>query len=153
MSSPINLPLSPSALTGLLATFPWLLLGVFSAGAAIESSLLLLAFLPPIGLLGWRSLEKHGRLRGSGAVTALQADDSGVLCQLRDGRAIRCQVDSSSSIGPSFVILKLQPEGTTSHRMMVLITGSIGPFRANVPDQDFRRLRMWLRINQPSRAH
>ncbi|WP_133169833.1 hypothetical protein [Marinobacter halophilus] len=129
---------------------PWLVLGAFAAGAAMESSLLLLAFLPPICLLGWRSFQKHGLLQGPNAVIALRFDHPGVTCQFRDGSELHCRISTSSSLGAAFLVLRLQPEDTRSNGIVVLITGNSGPFRANVPEADFRRLRMWLRIGQPS---
>lgn len=129
---------------------PWLLLGMFAVVAAMESSLLLLALLPVIGLLGWRSFQRHGLLQGPGAVIALRAEHRGITCQLRDGRELQCRISASSSLGATFLVLKLQPEDTRSSGIVVLITGDTGPFRANVPEADFRRLRMWLRISQPS---
>ncbi|MFO8143020.1 MAG: hypothetical protein R6T87_14305 [Marinobacter sp.] len=150
MSSRINLTLLPSGITGCLAVLPWLVLGAFAAGAAMESSPLLLVFLPPICLLGWRSFQKHGLLQGPDAVIALQADKTGVTCLLRDGREICCRISRASALGASYLVLKLQPEGTRSRSLVVLMTANAGPFSANVAEPEFRRLRMWLRLGQPS---
>lgn len=152
MSSRINLSLAPSGITGCLAVLPWLVLGAFATSAAIESSPLLLLFLPPICLLGWRSFQKHGLLQGADAVIALRTDKTGVTCQRRDGSEIGCRISMASALGASYLVLKLQPVDTRSRSLVVLMTANTGPFNANVAEPDFRRLRMWLRLGQPSGA-
>lgn len=131
---------------------PWLVLGLFAAGAAMQSSLVLLVFLPPISLLGWRCFQRHGLLQGPDAVIGLRTGKAGVTCQLRDGREIGCRISKSSALGASYLVLKLHPEGTRCRSLVVLMTANTGPFSANVSGPDFRRLRMWLRIGQPSDA-
>lgn len=150
MSSRIDLTLSPSGSAGVLAILPWFVLGLFAAVAAMESSLLLLAFLPPVCLLGWRCFQRHGLLQSPDAVIGLRTDKSGVTCRLRDGREIGCRIIKSSALGASYLVLKLQTEGTRSRSLVVLMTANTGLLNANVSGPDFRRLRMWLRIGQPS---
>jgi len=150
VSSRIELSLAPSFIAGSLAVIPWLLLAAFNIGAALESSLWLLSGLPAIGWLGWQSFKKHGLLSGPSAIIALEAENTGVKCRRRDGRKVQCRIGSSSSLGASVLVLNLLPEGTRFTPIIVVMTGDVGPFKARVPEPDFRRLRMMLRIGLPS---
>lgn len=105
-------------------------------------------FLPIIGWFGWRSYRRHGLLKGANAVVALKTDGRGLLCQCADGRELPVSVDSASSVGASFLTLKLRAPAAISGRLFTLIISGQGPLRANAPETDFRRLKMWLRTGQ-----
>lgn len=153
MSSPIELRLSPSLTAGLLSITPWLVLATFTTVAAIETSAWLLALLPLIAALTRHQFVRCGLLRGRGAIVALQATPEGLVCELADGRQVSARVCSSSGLGASLLALKLRPEGSTSGSMFTLIVGDTGLFRANVAEDDFRRLRMWLRTGPAATTH
>jgi len=153
VSSRIDLTLSPSGITGLLACAPWILLGAFALGAALETSLWLLMGVPVTIVFAWRNFRRYGLLRGPRAVKALRTDSGGITCQFGDGHELPVRISGSSTLSASCLILKLHPQNSRSGSIMVLITGKIGPFRANAPEPDFRRLRVWLRIGQTQNAH
>ncbi|AMQ90173.1 hypothetical protein [Marinobacter sp. LQ44] len=153
MSSRIDLTLSPSGITGLLACAPWMLLGGFALGAALEASLWLLVAVPITIVFAWRNFQRYGLLRGPGAVKALRTDSGGITCQFGDGHETPVRVCASSTLGASCLILKLHPQDSRSGSIMVMITGKIGPFQANAPEPEFRRLRVWLRIGHTRNAH
>ncbi len=148
MSSQIDLRLSPSVTAGLLATLPWLALACFTVVAGTSGAPALLVFVPIIGGFGWRSYQRHGLLKGANAVVALKTDSRGLLCQCADGRELPVLVDSASSLGASFLALKLRAPATISGRLFTLIISEQGALQANAPEADFRRLKMWLRTGQ-----
>jgi toxin CptA len=152
VSSRIELSLSPSRAAGVLAALPWLILMVFSSVAAPASSLWLLLMLVPAAILAVRQFRRCGLLRGAGAVVALQADADNLTCRIAGGETRSVRICSSSSLGASFLALKLRPADTTSGTMFVLVLGASSLFGANAPETDFRRLRMWLRAGQPATA-
>lgn len=153
MSSRTDLTLSPSGITGLLASAPWILLGAFALGAALETSLWLLMVVPVTLVFAWRNFRRYGLLRGPRAVKALRTDSGGITCQFGDGHETPVRVCASSTLGASCLILKLHPQDSRSGSIMVMITGKIGPFQANAPEPEFRRLRVWLRIGHTRNAH
>ncbi|MGM0953710.1 MAG: hypothetical protein ACQEW7_12115 [Pseudomonadota bacterium] len=148
MSSRIDLRLRPSATAGLLATLPWLILAGFTVTASISGPQVLLLFIPVIGWFGWRSYQRHGLLKGDNSVVALTTDARGLCCQCADGRELSVTIDSASSLGASFLALKLRAPAATSGRLFTLIISEQGLPGANAPEADFRRLKMWLRAGQ-----
>lgn len=148
MSSQIDLRLLPSVTAGLIATLPWLALACFTGVAGSSGSQALLAFIPVIGWLGWRSFQRHGQLKGANAVVALRTGSRGLVCQCADGRELPVTVDSSSSLGSSLLALKLRPPAAISGTLFTLIISKQGLFRANAPEADVRRLKVWLRTGQ-----
>ncbi|WP_138437770.1 hypothetical protein [Marinobacter shengliensis] len=153
MSSQIDLALSPSGITGLLASAPWILLSAFAIGAALETSLWLLMVGPVTIAFAWRNFRRYGLLRSPRAVKALRTDSGGITCQFGDGHETPVRVCASSTLGASCLILKLHPQDSRSGSIMVMITGKMGQFQANAPEPEFRRLRVWLRIGHTRNAH
>jgi len=145
VSSRIDLRLRPSATAGLLATLPWLVLAGFTVTASISGPRILLLFVPVIAWFGWRSYQRHGLLKGTNAIVALTIDTGGLCCQCADGRELPVTIDSASSLGASFLALKLRAPAATSGRLFTLIISEQGLPGANAPETDFRRLKMWLR--------
>jgi toxin CptA len=76
---------------------------------------------------------------------ALTTDTGGLCCQCADGRELSVTIDSASSLGASFLALKLRSPAATSGRLFTLIISEKGPLGANAPEAEFRRLKMWLR--------
>ena len=152
MSSRIELRLSPSRAAGILAALPWLVLMVFSLVAAPASSLWLLLLLAPAGIMAIRQFRRCGLLKGPDAIVALQSDADTLTCQLANGETRTVRICGSSSLGASFLALKLRPADTTSRTMFVLVLGASSLLGANAPETDFRRLRMWLRAGRPTTA-
>ena len=151
MSSPIELRLAPSAIAGLLAILPWLVLAGFVLAASASGWPVLLLSLPVVIGFAWRSYQRQGLLQGANAVVALKVGSQGLACRCADGEELPVTVDSASSLGASFLALKLRAPVDTSGTLFTLIISGPGPW-ANASQADVRRLTTWLRLGQARSA-
>ena len=152
MSSRIELSLQPSLAAGLVASAPWLAMACFIliAGTAHKGPLLL-GLIPTltVALLRFRNT---GLLVTKRAVTALKVLDGQLYAQLGHSRTVAMEIAASSQLGAHLAVLKLRPVGTSLYSHSTILLTGTGPVRGNVPEDEFRRLRVWLRLgrSQPS---
>lgn len=148
MSSRIELTLSPSRLAGLLATLPWLVLLVFLTASALAGKLWLLA-VTPVALAGsLRQYRSHGLLRGRNSVCCLLVDQDQLYAATGDNRRVPVIAASTSRVWSGLALLKLRPAGTRLRSYStILMAPSLGT-DGNCPEEEFRRLRMWLRLGR-----
>jgi toxin CptA len=80
-------------------------------------------------------------------VTHLSVAHGQLHARIGDGDWHAVTVAGESRIGTRLTLLKIRPVTTrSSWRMVVLV--NLGPSFRNVPPEEFRRLRMWLRLGQ-----
>ena len=144
MSNPIELNLSPSRAAGICASLPWLALSAVLLAISLSITPLALVLLPVSLLLGWQEFRRCGRLRGANAIISLTTDDRHLRCQLANGREVTTRVCGCSSLGASFLVLKVESVVTRSDTMTAILLSPSRLCRGNVSEQAFRRLRMWL---------
>lgn len=148
MSSRIELTLHPSVTTGLLATVPWLVLFFFLVVAAYEGKPWLLVGLP-VTLVGASiQYRRSGMLVGDSAVNALMVEQGQLSARLGDGRHVNVEAAGTSRLGPRLALLKLRPQGTRVKAYSAILLANSSCFRGNVPEDEFRRLRVWLRLGR-----
>jgi len=151
VSSRIELTLSPSVLVGLLAVLPWLLLTAFLVIAALAgTSWLLLA--TPVALGGAALQYRYnGLLLGKHSVNSLLIEHGKMYAKTGDSRQVQVLPLASSRIWSGLALLKLRPTGTRfrSYNTILLAPSSGRP--GNVSKDDFRRLRVWLRLGRSGR--
>ncbi|NWN92545.1 hypothetical protein HLV39_13700 [Marinobacter adhaerens] len=151
MSSRTDLTLSPSTAAGCLAAAPWLATCAFAliAGAAGKHWMYLLALPTLVGATAQFRL--NGLLKGATAVRALYQDQNTLFARLGNGRTIAVSPCSSSRISSKVVLLKLRPTASRySTYPVVLLTGK--RIAGNLPEDQFRRLRMWLRLGHTQQS-
>ncbi|MBW7472758.1 hypothetical protein [Marinobacter sp. F4218] len=149
MSSRIELTLIPSVATGLLAIAPWLVLLGFLVAAAYGDKPWLLAGLPIMLAGAAVQYRRAGRLRGRSAVNALIVEHGQLSARLGDGRQISVKAARTSRLGARLALLKLHPCDTTVKAYSAILLANTACLKGNVPEDEFRRLRMWLRLGQP----
>ena len=108
MSNPIELNLSPSRAAGICASLPWLALSAVLLAISLSITPLALVLLPVSLLLGWQEFRRCGRLRGANAIISLTTDDRHLRCQLANGQEVTARVCGCSSLGASFLVLKVE---------------------------------------------
>lgn len=93
-------------------------------------------------------------LQGKFAVGALRLDDEQLYAELSDGRLIPVSVSPASRIGSRLTLLKLCPVGTRVRTYSTILLADANGTHGNVPEAEFRRLRVWLRLgnSQPTSA-
>tara|TARA_B100001971_G_scaffold123940_1_gene114106 strand:- start:385 stop:846 length:462 start_codon:yes stop_codon:yes gene_type:complete len=144
VSNPIELNLSPSRAAGICASLPWLALSAVLLAISLSITPLTLVLLPVSLLLGWQEFRRCGRLRGANAIISLTTDDRHLRCQLANGQEVTARVCGCSSLGASFLVLKVESVVTRSDTMTAILLSPSRLCRGNVSEQAFRRLRMWL---------
>ena len=144
MSNPIELNLSPSRAAGICASLPWLALSAVLLAISLSITPLALVLLPVSLLLGWQEFRRCGRLRGANAIISLTTDDRHLRCQLANGQEVTARVCGCSSLGASFLVMKVESVVTRSDTMTAILLSPSRLCRGNVSEQAFRRLRMWL---------
>ncbi|MBU2954125.1 hypothetical protein [Marinobacter sp. F3R08] len=148
MSNRIELALAPSPLVGILAVFPWLLLLAFLAVAAMAGKIWLL-IAAPIALCGATfQYRSNGLLLGNGALNGLLIEHGKMYAKTPDNRQIHVIPLASSRIWSGLAVLKLRTADTNirSYTTILLAPSPGGP--GNVPPEEFRRLRVWLRLSR-----
>ncbi|MCM0611179.1 hypothetical protein KFJ24_01675 [Marinobacter sediminum] len=148
MSSRIELNLSPSVAVGILATLPWLVLLIFIVIAAATGKGWLAAGIP-ITLIGaFAQYRNSGMLRGASSVGALRLKDEQLYAKLVDGRLIPVTAGPNSRVGARLALLKLRPVGTRLLSYSAILLADTAGTHGNVPEDEFRRLRVWLRLGR-----
>lgn len=148
MSSRIELTLSPSALTGVLASLPWLVLFAFALVTAVTGQpWLLMVGLPALGGAVWQ-YRQTGLLKAARSVIRLRVEQGQLYAQTRDGRQVAVAPAASSRLGARLSLLKLRCTGTRFGSYHALLLANTPGAPGNVPEDDFRRLRVWLRLGR-----
>jgi len=153
VSNRIKLALTPSVTVGLLAATPWLaLLAFIIIAAGVAGKHWLLTALP-VALAGALVQYRHKGLLSAGAsVTALSVECNQCFAQLADGRTIPVQISTGSRMGARLALLKLRPQGSGLLSCSAILLADTGNISGNVAEDDFRRLRVWLRLGRPQQA-
>ena len=151
MSSRIELTLSPSLLVGVLASIPWLVLLGFLVISALAGKTWLLAAVP-VALAGAALQYRcNGLLLGSHSVNGLLIDQGKIYAKTGDNRQIPVQPAASSQIWSGLALLKLRPDGTRFRSYTTILLAPSPHRPGNVQEDDFRRLRVWLRLGRSRR--
>lgn len=148
MSSRIELTLSPSGLAGFLASLPWLVLLAFVVAAALAGKMWLMLASPIIiagALMQYRCI---GRLLGRRSVTGLLVDQGQLYVVTGDNRQIPVRPSASSRLWSRLALLKLRPSGTRFQAYSTVIVTPGPGWSGNAREDDFRRLRVWLRLGR-----
>ena len=152
MSSRIDVSLTPSLPAGLIAAAPWLLLALAGAvlGFAGEPWFL---FLCPAAILGagWQ-VQLSGLLRSSASVIRLTVAEGQLNVHLADGRSFPAHPTSDSRLFGGLALLKFRLGGTSLKPPLVVLFSFSNREEAvgNVDPDNFRRLRVWLRLASTS---
>lgn len=151
MSSQVNLTLSRCHIAGCLAAAPWLVASIFAliAGASGKSWIYALAPLTLAGAVYQYRL--NGLLAGPSAVLGLYQEQNTLYVRLGNGQTLAVNACPSSRLSARVVLLKLRPIASRSATYpVVLLSGS--RITGNVPEDQFRRLRMWLRLGRSQQS-
>ncbi|WP_100640013.1 hypothetical protein [Marinobacter salexigens] len=151
MSSQIDLTLSRCAAAGCLAAAPWLVASAFLlvAGLAGKTWMHALAPLTIVGALLQYRL--NGLLAGPSAVLGLYLDQNTLYARLGNGQAVAVSACRSSRISSRIALLKLKPVASRSSSYpVVLLSGK--RITGNLPEDQFRRLRLWLRLGRAQQS-
>ena len=89
-----------------------------------------------------------GLLSTKRAVTALQILDGQLYAQLGHSRTMAVEIAGSSQLGAHLALLKLRPVGTRVFPYSAILLTGNRFVRGNVPEDEFRRLRVWLRLGR-----
>jgi len=150
VSSRTDLPLKPSAAAGLIAAAPWLILAAFLSAAAATGKTLLLLAIAPAFAGAFIHFRRSGWLRGQRAVTHLSIKDGLLTAKIGDRPPEVVDVTGASRLGTRLALLKLRPAGTKFRAYTAILLTGASPIRGNVPVDEFRRLRVWLRLGRPA---
>lgn len=84
-------------------------------------------------------LRKDALLSANNAVIALQLkEDMCCIVTTRSGQLIVCRILGSTFVAPYLTVMNLQPDGKFFMRSVVILPD-------NIKEEEFRRLRVWLR--------
>jgi len=147
VSNQIDLTLTRCTAAGCLAAAPWLVASAFVliTGASEKHWMFALAPLTFAGAIFQYRL--NGLLAGQSAVLGLCQDQNTLYARLGSGQTLAVTACPSSRISSKVVLLKLRPIATRSASYpVVLLSGT--RIAGNVPEDQFRRLRMWLRLGR-----
>ncbi|WP_372998568.1 hypothetical protein [Marinobacter sp.] len=146
MSNRIELTLSPSLLVGTLAALPWLVLLAFLVMAALAGKSWLLAA-TPVALAGAALQYRcNGLLLGSRSVKSLLIEQGTLYANTGDNGKIPVHPEAASRIWAGLALLKLRPADTRLRGYNAILLAPSSGRPGNVPKEDFRRLRVWLRL-------
>ncbi|MDS1311803.1 MULTISPECIES: hypothetical protein [Marinobacter] len=151
VSSRIDLTLSPSVAVGCLAATPWLTASAFVliAAAAGKSWLYALAPLTLAGALFQYRL--NGLLIGPSAVLGLYLEKNTLYARLGNGQTAAVSACRSSRLNSRMALLKLHAVASrsTSYPVVILSGQRVS---GNLPEEQFRRLRLWLRLGRTQQS-
>jgi toxin CptA len=151
VSSRIELTLTPSLPVGVLAVLPWLLLLAFLLIAALAGKTWLLVAAPIA--LGGATLQyrSNGLLLGDSSVHGLLIEHGKMYAKTGDNRQVEVLPLAASRIWSGLALLKLRPAGTRSRSYTTILLAPSPGRPGNVSADDFRRLRVWLRLGRSGR--
>ncbi|MCK7551193.1 hypothetical protein [Marinobacter goseongensis] len=85
------------------------------------------------------------------AVTRLKVEQGQLYAGVRAGEPKPVSVANESRIGRHLTLLKIRSRDARSQSHLVVLV-DFGPHFRNVASDEFRRLRMWLRLGQTRRT-
>ncbi|PFG09469.1 MULTISPECIES: hypothetical protein [unclassified Marinobacter] len=145
MSSRIDIRLRPTLLVGAIAALPWLVLAGFVGLLSIDGHVWLLAMAPLATAGAVYAVRRQGLLRGQHCVIRLRLHDGQLWALHSNGEAVAVNPGPGSRIGARFSVLQLrQAHSNRYYTTVLLLSGD----RGNLPSDDARRLRLWLRLGQ-----
>jgi toxin CptA len=145
VSSRIDISLRPALLVGAIAALPWLALAGFAGLLATDGHFWLLAAAPLAIVGALYAVRRQGLLRGHDCVIGLRLHDDQLSALLANGMVIAVNPGPGSRIGASFSVLQLRQSHSDRYfTTVLLLSGS----RGNLPSDEARRLRLWLRLGQ-----
>ncbi|QSP96299.1 hypothetical protein LPB19_07950 [Marinobacter salinisoli] len=148
MFSRIEIPLAPSVPAGIIASLPWLAISIFLLGVGATRYPWLVAGVP-LTLAGAAVVfRKTGLLQGKSAVTSLLLEQGQLYAQLGCGQREPVSPSPASRLGPHLTLLKLSAKDSTVRSYSAILIGSNPCCQGNVPGNEYRRLRVWLRLGQ-----
>ena len=112
--------------------------------AAVRISPWLLGALPLSALAGWYSVRRHAMLAGRRAVRSIHIDRNILRIVKADGHNEKVYVDGESRLFGHLALLKLCSANATNNAYTVILIDTL--LIRNVDTDDFRRLRVWLRL-------
>lgn len=89
-------------------------------------------------------------LRAVNTVTELTLDHNQLRARFGSGDSCPVAVAGESRLSPRLTLLKIRPTDSRFHSRLVVLA-NFGPGFRNVDPEEFRRLRMWLRLGQSNR--
>lgn len=143
MYNRIDLPLSPSLVTGLLAVAPWLMLAVITMAITLAGTWQAALLLPLLATGARSRWRRCGRLSHPQAIRRLSTRGPRLSVTLADGSEEEVGVCAGSRIGGGYLLLGLTGVGTGRHYTAILVPGATG---GNAGEDALRRLRVWLRL-------
>lgn len=150
MSSRIELKLAPSLLVGMVALLPWLLLITFLVITALAGKTAML-IAAPVALAGATlQYRGNGLLLGRRSVNGLLIEHNKMFATMGGGRQVQVFPLASSRIWSGLALLKLRPTDTSFCSYTTLLLAHRPGRPGNVSEDDFRRLKVWLRLGRPS---
>lgn len=130
---------------------PWLVASAFVliAAAAGKSWLYALAPLTLAGAVFQYRL--NGLLLGPTAVLGLYLENNTLYARLGSGQTEAVSACGSSRLTSKLALLKLQPVASKSSSYPVVILSG-QRIAGNLPEEQFRRLRLWLRLGRSQQS-
>jgi toxin CptA len=122
-----------------------LVLAGFVSLLSTDGHLWLLAMAPLAVAGAFYAVRCQGLLRGQHCVTGLRLHDGQLWALLRNSAQIAVNPGPGSRIGACFSVLQLRQAHSNRYYTTVLL---LGGSRGNLPSDDARRLRLWLRLGQ-----
>jgi toxin CptA len=145
VSSRIDIRLCPAGLVGAFAALPWLVLAGFVSLLSADGQVWLLAMIPLAAVGASHAVRSHGLLLGQHCVVGLRLHDGQLWALHHDNAAVAVNPGPGSRIGARFSVLQLrQVHSNRYYTTVLLLSGCHG----NLPSDDARRLRLWLRLGQ-----
>jgi len=151
VSNRIDIELSRCVGAGCLAAAPWVAASAFVliAGAAGHKWMSVLALPALIGAVFQFRL--NGLLAGPLAVLGLHQDQGTLYARLGNGQTVAVNASPSSRICSKAALLKLHP-ATSRYSTYPVVLLSCKGITGNVSEDQFRRLRMWLRLGRTQQS-
>lgn len=151
MYNRIEVKVSPNHWVGVLSAVPWIALLLFVLAIAAENSLYFLIFCVPALLGGWHQYLKNGLLTRHDSVASVSVIDDQLYVEQRNGQCYQVYAAANSRLYPRLAILKLPAIGSIYQSRFVIMC-SLGVRFSNVCAEDFRKLRVWLRLGPSGRT-
>ncbi|MEH6356214.1 MAG: hypothetical protein V7760_09345 [Marinobacter sp.] len=145
MSSQIDIRLRPTGLVGAIAALPWLVLTAFVGLLSADGHMWPLTMVPLAAAGTFYAVRSQGLLRGKRCLIGLHLHNDQLWALHNDSAAVAVNPGPGSRIGAYFSVLQLRHAQSNRYHTTVLLL-SVG--RGNLPSDDARRLRLWLRLGQ-----
>ncbi|MBZ2167300.1 hypothetical protein [Marinobacter sp. F4216] len=148
MFNRIELPLRPSILSGVVAALPWLAIAAFLIVVGYTRIPWFLGAVPAALCGAWIYFRRMGQLKGKTAVTSLLLEQGQLYAQLDSGERKPVSPSPASRLGRRLSLLKLRANDSTVRAYSAILIDGGTICHGNVPGNEYRRLRVWLRLGQ-----